>query len=375
MAADIVTEATTAAAVVTEEWLQCGSLLAKDERGRISRPPEATVSEIRKLAARSVAAVTILMFVGASAFAENRHSNGTRSRSGGHGGSSHRGSASAAPRHSGHDSATRSHVSERAGRGDSGRVIRRDRDHVTPRDNDRSHAPSRNYDRSTRERGSDHSAHDRNRAPARSYDQNNHDRGRSDRGTWDRNRRDDRNHGSSAGHADRSHDSNRGGSWRGDRHSSSSRGNAHRGEPYHARGRVSRVDRHGGGYRVWIAGAHYPFFIPDRYYHHDRFRVGLTINLGGYYNRGGYYDYYDGYNAGLRTSAGALRGVVESVDSRRGTFVVRNDATGSFVTVIMSRQQEDVRPGDFVEISGDWIRSGLFEAYDVYVDAGDDGRW
>lgn len=338
--------------------------------------PEATVSEIGKLAARSVAAVTILMFVGASAFAENRHSNGTHSRSGGHGGgSSHGGSASAAPRHGGHNSATRSHASERAGRGHSGGVIRRDRDHVTPRDDDRSHAPSRNYDRSTRERGSDHSADDRNRAPARSYDQNNHDGGRNDRGTWDRNRRDHRNHGSSAGHADRSHDWNRGGSWRGDRHSSSSRGNAHRGEPYHARGRVSRVDRHGGGYRVWIAGAHYPFFIPDRYYHHDRFRVGLTINLGGYYNRGGYYDYYDGYNAGRGTSAGALRGVVESVDDRRGTFVVRNDATGSFVTVIMSRRQEDVRPGDFVEISGDWTRSGLFEAYDVYVDAGDDGRW
>ena len=320
------------------------------------------MSEIRKLAARSIAAVTILMFVSVSAFADNRHSNGTRSRSGGHGGSSHRGSTSAAPRHSGHDSGTRSHGRERAGR-----------DHVTPRDNDRSHAPSRDYDRSTRERGSDHATHDRNRAPSRAYDQNDHDRGR-DRGTWDRNHRDDRNHGSSAGHADRSHDSNRNGSWRDDRHSSG-RGNAHRGEPYHARGRVSRVDRHGGGYRVWIAGAHYPFFIPDRYYHHDRFRVGLTINLGGYYNRGGYYDYYDGYNAGRGTSAGALLGVVESVDYRRGTFVVRNDATGSFVTVIMSRRQEDVRPGDYVEISGDWTRSGLFEAYDVYVDTGDGSRW
>lgn len=329
------------------------------------------MNEIRKLAARTLAVVTILMFVSASAFAENRHSNGTHSRNGGHGASSHRGGGGSAARHSSHNSGARSHSSERAGRADSGR-IHRERDHVAPRGDDRNHAPSRDYDRNSRGRGSDHRADDRNHTPSRSYDQN-HERGRSDRGTYDRNHRDDRDHRSSAGYADRSHDSNRGGSWRGDRHSSS-RGSAHRGEPYHTRGRVSRVDRHGGGYRVWIAGAHYPFFIPDRYYHHDRFRVGLTINLGGYYNRGGYYDYYDGYNAGV-TSAGALRGVVESVDYRRGTFVVRNDATGSFVTVIMSRRQEDVRPGDYVEISGDWTRSGLFEAYDVYVDAGDGGRW
>ncbi|HUP49708.1 MAG TPA: hypothetical protein VNA04_13055 [Thermoanaerobaculia bacterium] len=136
-------------------------------------------------------------------------------------------------------------------------------------------------------------------------------------------------------------------------------GQVHR-QPYRAHGRVSRVARHGGGYRVWIAGAPYPFYIPAAHYHRDRFRVGLLISLGGLYNPRGYYDYYD-----ARYSRGTLRGYVESVDYRRDTFVLRNEATGSFVTVLMRDRRRDVRPGDYVELYGDWSRSGLFQAYDV----------
>lgn len=115
--------------------------------------------------------------------------------------------------------------------------------------------------------------------------------------------------------------------------------------------------------------------------------MGLNISLGGYYNPLGYYDYYDGYDrydsyggygggydgyraydgyrGGGSSSRGELRGTVESVDRGRNTFVVRNDATGSFVTVVMRDRGERVRAGDYVELSGDWTRSGLFEAYDV----------
>lgn len=312
------------------------------------------MSAIGKSAARSLAAVTILMFVSASALAQHGHSGGSRSHnSGGHTRSSHR------------DSATRSHSSQRAGHGDSGRVIRRDRDHVAPRDDDRNHAPSRGHERA-RGPQREHGAYDRNHTPSRSYDQDAHQRGRNDHGTYDRDHGDRRDYDRSARHADRPHDSGHSSSWRDGRHfSSSGRGNTHRGEPYHARGRVSRIDRHGGGYHVWIMGAHYPFFVPDRYYHHDRFRVGLTLSLGGYYNRGGYYDYYDG------SSSGAIRGVVESVDYRRDSFVVRNEATGSFVTVIARDRGLDVRPGDYVEISGEWTRAGAFQAWNV--DFLDDG--
>ncbi|HKR65172.1 MAG TPA: hypothetical protein VJZ00_15685 [Thermoanaerobaculia bacterium] len=136
-------------------------------------------------------------------------------------------------------------------------------------------------------------------------------------------------------------------------------------QPYRASGRVSRVDRYGSGYRVWVGGSRYPFFVPDRYYRRDRFRVGVFIELGGYYNPGGYYDYYDG---GSSYSRGDLRGVVESVDYRRGTFVIRNEASGSFVTVATrDRYREDVRAGDYVELTGDWTRNGLFEARRVDI--------
>lgn len=164
-------------------------------------------------------------------------------------------------------------------------------------------------------------------------------------------------------------------------------------QPYHTRGRISRTHRYDGGYRVWVAGAPYPFFIPDRYYRRDRFSVGLWINLGGFYNPLGYYDYYDGYDgydgysydrySDRRSySRGELRGVVESVDSRRTSFVLRNEDTGSYVTVLPRGRRVYVRPGDYVEVDGTWTRSGYFTAYDIdwpdrdrYDDRDDDERY
>ena len=161
-----------------------------------------------------------------------------------------------------------------------------------------------------------------------------------------------------------------------DRYRSSSRyygnGSSRYRQTFHHSGRVHRVYPYGGGYRVWLTGCQYPFFIPSAYYHRDRFRVGLTIALGGFYNSRGYYDYYDDYDRDryydVSTSRGELRGVVESVDYRRETFVVRNDATGSFVTVVHGdRGRDPVRAGDYVELGGDWTRSGVFEAYRVEI--------
>jgi hypothetical protein len=132
-------------------------------------------------------------------------------------------------------------------------------------------------------------------------------------------------------------------------------------QPYYAKGRVSRVDRYRDGYRVYVGGARYPFYVPSRHYHRDRFRVGVLINIGGIYNRDGYYDYYDGRSI----SRGDIRGVVESVDRRRDTFVIRNEASGSFVTVISADRRRNVRPGDYVELYGDWSRNGIFRARDI----------
>lgn len=133
-------------------------------------------------------------------------------------------------------------------------------------------------------------------------------------------------------------------------------------EPHYARGRVSRVERYGAGYRVWVGGERYPFFVPSRHYRRDRFRVGVVINLGGYYNPAGYYDYYDG---GRYSSRYGLRGVVERVDRRRDAFVLRDRSTGRFVTVVSREPLRRMRRGDYVEVDGEWTRRGVFRAYDV----------
>ncbi len=130
-------------------------------------------------------------------------------------------------------------------------------------------------------------------------------------------------------------------------------------------GRVSRVERFNGGYDVWVGGTRYPFFIgADRW---DRFpvRVGLDIRLGGYWNPAGYYDVYD---VGPYATAGNLRGVVENIDYRRGTLVMRDDVSGSFVTVVMRGNDPrfgGLRQGDYIDLTGAWNRSGVFEAYNV----------
>lgn len=179
---------------------------------------------------------------------------------------------------------------------------------------------------------------------------------RRDRGgDWDRrddSRNDDRDWDRGRGR-DRDRD------W--DRHES----RRHR-EPYYAHGRVSRVDRYRDGYRVWVGGARYPFHVPHRYYDRNRFRVGAVVQLGGYYNPGGYYDYYDARRGGRRSRAD-LVGTVERIDYRRDALVVRDERTGGRVTVLSNEniRRRDLRRGDLVEVDGNWVGRGVFRAFDV----------
>lgn len=130
-------------------------------------------------------------------------------------------------------------------------------------------------------------------------------------------------------------------------------------------GRVSRVEHYNGGYRVWIGGTRYPFFIPYARWSRFPLRVGINVNLGGYWNPAGYYNVYD---VGPYATSGDMHGVVESVDYRRGTAVLRDDISGSFVTVVLRGNDPrlgDLRPGDYVDLTGAWNRSGVFDAYNV----------
>lgn len=303
---------------------------------------EANVRKNKHLATTIAAAMAVAMLAGTSAFAETRHREGTRSRA--------------------------------EGRAEGRATVRRERSAQT-QERQRSDE-SRNYRRRESSERSEASRRPSNFRPEPSSGETYRRRDTTSRGESYR-----RNDSSSRGETYRRNDSSsrgesyrRNDSWRGNDNNRSygnrSNGNRSYGStrPYYHRGPVTRYSRYGGGYRVWIGGAPYPFYVPLSHWHHDRFRVGLVINLGGWY-RDGYYDYYDGYDY-RATSRGDLQGVVESVDYSRDTFVVRNEATGSFVTVVArDRRARDVRPGDYVELSGSWTRSGVFSAYDVdYID-------
>jgi hypothetical protein len=141
-------------------------------------------------------------------------------------------------------------------------------------------------------------------------------------------------------------------------------------------GRVSRYERHRDGYRLWIGGAPYPFYVPSSRWHRSPFRVGVSVRIGGYYNPEGYYDYYE--DGGYSDRGGYAReyasGYVESIDYRGGRFVIQEARSRRLVTVLMRNRDrffDDLRRGDFVELSGDWTR-GVFEAY--RIDDVDRGR-
>jgi hypothetical protein len=77
-----------------------------------------------------------------------------------------------------------------------------------------------------------------------------------------------------------------------------------------------------------------------------------------------------------------VRGVVERVDFRRGTLLLREERSGRRITVFMNGRNrnnrrgvdlDDLRRGDRVTLAGDWQRGGVFEAYRVEDVRG--GRW
>jgi hypothetical protein len=291
----------------------------------------------KNLAAQVAGAIAIAALMGTSAFAETRHLDATeRDRTQSSGERSHRYERRD---HSGSQNQTQTHE-------------RRDTNtNTTP-------APQ-TYERrdNNRNNGSWNRNDSRNNGSSNRNDSRNN-------GTYER--RDNRNNGTynnrsqadSYRNNNRSYDRSQ--TYRNNRPSYDNRGR--RSDYVH--GRINRYVHERGGYRIWVDGGRFPIWIPEaRIGLFPRLRVGLSLRFGGYYDPLGYleaYDYYnDGYNGG---SSGLLRGVVETVDYRRNTLVLRDDVSGSFVTtIIRDRRLETLRPGDYVEIAGDWTRSGVFE--------------
>ena len=173
------------------------------------------------------------------------------------------------------------------------------------------------------------------------------------------------------------------GSYRNENHSyrNETRNNNH----YSDRGRVRSFTRERDGYRVFIEGGRYPYWIPASRLGRHRLSVGIDIRLGGIFN-GTYVDVdalgwpgdpyyndvsYDGgyYNGGY--ADGYLSGRVERVDFRYGTMLLRDDRSGRTVEVDMRSTAQrrgvdfgDLRRGDRVTLQGSWDR-GYFHAYRI----------
>ena len=147
-------------------------------------------------------------------------------------------------------------------------------------------------------------------------------------------------------------------------------------------GKISNMTRQGAGYRVQLDRSGSSFWVPERSLRNrNNFRVGVSIRLGGIFRAGvvnvdvvdypvagGY-----GYGYGYGNSAAYVRGVVDGVDLRRGVLYIRDEYSRRTVTVDMYRADRraasvdlnDLRRGDYVEVSGDWGRGGAFEAYRI----------
>lgn len=144
-------------------------------------------------------------------------------------------------------------------------------------------------------------------------------------------------------------------------------------------GRITSFRRERDGYRVQLDRNNDNYWVPaSRLGNRARdLRVGISISLGGIFrggtigidavswpDNGGYGTYGD--------SQGYLRGVIQRVDYRSGILTLRDEASGRVVDVDMrdtarnSRiDLNDVRRGDYVTLSGQWVRNNAFAAYSI----------
>jgi len=145
-----------------------------------------------------------------------------------------------------------------------------------------------------------------------------------------------------------------------------------------AEGRVSSFSRERGGYRVQLDRGRYSYWVPQSYFR-NRSRglsVGLSIRLGGVFRNGSIYvdavnwpgdnDYRRGSNDR------SVDGYVDRIDVRSDTLWLRDDRGGELIAVHLRDSNRrgrvdlrDLRRGDYVELAGEWVRGGVFNAYRI----------
>ena len=144
-------------------------------------------------------------------------------------------------------------------------------------------------------------------------------------------------------------------------------------------GRVSSLSRERDGYRVRLDRNNQSFWVPQSYLGNRarNFNVGVSISLGGVFRGGEVYvdavnwpndgGYNDPYGYGSQYDRGYVRGTIDRVDYRRGVAWLRDDASGRLIEADLRNagrysriDGRDLRRGDRVELSGDWVRGNVF---------------
>jgi hypothetical protein len=179
------------------------------------------------------------------------------------------------------------------------------------------------------------------------------------RGDWNRNN-------------DNNNDRSGQGSYQRDDGSRSNDNNSYReNQRINATGKVTSFNRERDGYRVQLDRTPQSFWIPQSTFGNRSrdLRVGVSITIGGIFRGGSIYadavswpDQYDrGYGNGY--DRGFVRGVVDRVDYRTGTVWLRDDASGRLITADVDGRSaiRSLRRGEHVELSGQWIRGGVFD--------------
>jgi hypothetical protein len=157
------------------------------------------------------------------------------------------------------------------------------------------------------------------------------------------------------------------------------------GSRFYGRGRVDRVVPFHGGYNVYLGGWGYPFFVPYRFWDPFRFRIGLFVGFNAFYDPLGYYSVYGwpgypGYypppvytagptvyrdgNSDYDNNSNVLSGTVESIDLHTGTIVVIDERSNRRTTALLpprDRRVDDIRVGDYIELSGSWVRGRNYD--------------
>jgi hypothetical protein len=134
-----------------------------------------------------------------------------------------------------------------------------------------------------------------------------------------------------------------------------------------ATGKVSSFSHERDGYRVQLDRGQ-SFWVPQATFGNRArdLRVGVSISLGGIFRGGSIYADAvswptESVQYGNAYGRGVVRGVINRVDYRTGTVLLRDDASGRIITADANgRSVRNLRSGEYVELTGQWIRGGVF---------------